>query len=236
MWEVSVVRSLKTYQLAATLVFIKTLASCVIGSDKEIFTGMTRGLRWADVTAHPLKGLVSRPCTVLPPPHTSLWLQQLLLLLSAVHFSGSWHEALAPGDYSSPLPFPLSSQPSAPLSPFLPPWSCPSCFITTVLPLHKQSTDSEVTSAAERLLQTLPRSLSQPYRNPAEAGGYIISRLRQLELHFSSCFGLFHWTGLLSVRITMVTDVQMFHKMPVMFMALCLCRSPPPTLFVIERT
>lgn len=68
MWEVSVVRSLKTYQLAATLVFIKTLASCVIQSDKGVFMGMTRGLRWVDVTAHPLKGLLSRPCTVLPPP------------------------------------------------------------------------------------------------------------------------------------------------------------------------
>lgn len=68
MWEASVVRSLKTYQLAATLVFIKTLASCVIQSDKGVFMGMTRGLPWVDVTAHPLEGLLSRPCTVLPPP------------------------------------------------------------------------------------------------------------------------------------------------------------------------
>lgn len=66
MWEVLFsVRSLRVYLLAATMVFIKTLAWCLFVSDEETVMGMTRSLRGADVTAHPLKGLLSRPCTAL---------------------------------------------------------------------------------------------------------------------------------------------------------------------------
>lgn len=61
------------------------------GSDEEIVMGMTRGLQGVDVTAHPLKDLLSRPRTVLFfSPHPSLL--PSLLLLSAVQCSGSWHE------------------------------------------------------------------------------------------------------------------------------------------------
>ena len=55
------------------------------------------------------------------------------------------------GITSPPLPSLLSlfHPLSPPLSPFLPPWSHSSCFITTMLPLHKQTTDAQMTSDAE---------------------------------------------------------------------------------------
>lgn len=39
----------------------------MIKSDEEIFMAMTGGLLGVDVTAHPLIGLVTRPCTVSAP-------------------------------------------------------------------------------------------------------------------------------------------------------------------------
>lgn len=100
-----------------------------------------------------LKGLVSRP-------HAAVLFSLLfhpLFLCSLSHqlFTavGSGTRLWLLGITSTPL---LSCSPpflplSPPLSPFLPPWSHSSCFITTMLPLHKQTTDTEVTSAAERL-------------------------------------------------------------------------------------
>lgn len=122
MWEVLFsVRSLRVYLLAATMVFIKTLAWCLFVSDEETVMGMTRSLRGADVTAHPLKGLLSRPCTALfsLSPTSPL---QLPLLLSAVHRCGSWHETMCPGDFFTSLPSCLLSflLLSFLLSPFLP--------------------------------------------------------------------------------------------------------------------
>lgn len=85
MWEVS----------------IKTMAYCVIEWNAEIFMGMTKGLQGIDVTAHQL--IKAMHCTVFSPSPVTL------LLLSAVHGIGSWHEALAPWDYFALLLFLLSS-------------------------------------------------------------------------------------------------------------------------------
>ena len=86
MWEVSLC-SLKTYRLAATMVFIKTLAWCE--SDEEIVMGMTRGV---DVTAHPLKGIISRPRTTVFALHTRHSFSPLSCSLQweLAQTSGSW--------------------------------------------------------------------------------------------------------------------------------------------------
>lgn len=71
---------------------------------------------------------------------------------------GLWLLGITSPSLPSCLPFFLPLSPF--LSPFLPPWSHSCCFITTILPLRKQTTDTGVTSAAEGLFKTLPRSLS----------------------------------------------------------------------------
>ena len=150
------------------MVFIKTLACSVIKSYEEIVMGMTREL-------------MSQPTHFLSSPHTVLF-----SVLIRPSFSSQLFTAVGAGtDFwllgiTSPSPhscLPSFLPLSPPLSPFLPRWSCSSCFIATMLPLHKQTTDTEVTSAAEGLFQTLPRSLSQPCRKPAVVWGYITIRL-----------------------------------------------------------
>ena len=135
------------------MVFIKTLAWCVIESDEEIVVGRTRGLRGVDVTAHPLKGLLSRPfCSVFSPRPSLL---PSLPLLSAVRCSGSWHKLLAPGDYFSISPF---------LSSFFPPTepsskSLPSSLIPLFL-LHRHNASSTQTNHRHRGDLSRRRSIS----------------------------------------------------------------------------
>lgn len=162
------------------MVFIKNLAWCFSESDgdkSKIVMGMTRGLQGVDATAHPLKGLLSRPRTVLfslliHPSFRRSFSSQLFTAVGAG--ANLWLLGITSPALLSCLPSFLPLSP--PLSPFLPPWSRSSCFIATMLPLHKQTTDTEVTSAAEGLFQTLPRSLSRPCRKLAVVRGYIIIR------------------------------------------------------------
>lgn len=139
--------------------------------------GMTRGLQRVDVTAHPLKGLISRPHTVLfslsvhPPFHRS--------------FSSQLFSAVGAG--TDPWLLGISS-PSPHLSPFFPPAepsskSLPSSLIPLSL-LHRHNASSTQTNHRHRgdlsrpsSFQTLPRSLSRPCGKLAVVGGYIIIRL-----------------------------------------------------------